>query len=199
MTDNLPDYMAMEPPEDTDPSEFTTHERRADLLRQIINAGSPFAINQSHLATDRYGVARSTVSRDMDRLREVVDDQLGRDAKLTARSVFEHVLGDLLQEENWRAKARAFDIMMEWNEWLADLGEQHREPHKSAVDVDMRTRHSEMSYQIVREVEDEPLPTTKTANGDGVVDYEALGFSASPAEIPAEIETKTDADRSDPG
>lgn len=177
MTDNLPDYTALEPPDGKPPEEFTTHERRADVLRQIVEAGSPFAINQSTLA-NRYGVHRSTISRDMDRLRESVDELLGRDAKLTTRALYEAVVGQLLAESDWKAKKAAWDVVMDWNEWLADLGEQHREPDRSEIDV--RSRNAEVSYTIVREGDVDPLPTA----GDGDhVDYDELGFTSAPTSI----------------
>ena len=179
MTANLPDYSTVRVPEGKPASEYSHHERRADLLRRIIGAGSPYAINQSDLAAD-YGVDRSTVCRDMARLRESVDEALGNDAKLTARAVFERALLDLQNAEDWRASKAAFDMAMSWQQWLAELGEQEREPDRSEVDVDMRSRTVDVSYQVVREGEDTPLPTTED---DNTVDHGALGFTSSPTEI----------------
>ena len=179
MTENLPDYSGVNPPDDKRPEEFTHHERRADLLRRCIQAGSPFAVNQSALAR-RYGIDRSTVCRDMKRLRESVDETLGNDAKLTARAVFERALLDLRNAEDWRASKAAFDAVMDWQQWLVEIGEQHREPDRSEVDVDMRSRTVDVSYQVVREGEDTPLPTTED---DDTVDHEALGFTSSPTGI----------------
>ena len=186
MTENLPDYSTIEPPEGKRSEEYTHHERRADLLREIVDAGSPFAINQSELAED-YGVDRSTLCRDMKRIRESVDDALGDDAKLTARAVFERVLEDLQDADDWRASRAAFETVMDWQEWLTELGEQHREPNRSELDVDVRSRSVDVSYQVVREGEDEPLPTTDAGDGTGEqVDHEALGFTVGPT--PIEIE-----------
>lgn len=179
MTDNLPNYLEIEPPSGKPIEEFTTHERRALLLRAVIDEGSPHAVNQSHFA-DQCGVHRSTISRDMDRLRESIDEHLGDDAKLTTRALYESIVGDLLNEDDWKAKKAAWDIVMDWNDWLAEIGEQHREPTRSELDV--RSRHAEVSYQVVREGEDEPLPETD----DGGVDYEALGFTSAPAVIPVD-------------
>lgn len=182
MTDNLPDYSSVKVPDDKPSEEYTHHERRADLLRRCITAGSPFAVNQSDQA-DRYGVSRTTITRDMKRLRESVGDQLGDDAKLTARAVFERTLLDLRQADDWRASKAAFDAVMDWQNWLAELGEQHREPNRSELDVDVRSRNVDVSYQVVREGDDEPLPTTE--DGDDV-DHDALGFTSGPAEIDVE-------------
>ena len=187
MTDNLPDYMELEPPAGVDPQDYSAHERRAAILREIIDAGSPGKIRQCDLA-DRYEVHPSTISRDMDRLRESIDDVLGRDAKLTSKAVFERVLGDLLEEEDWRAKARAFELTMRWNEFLADIGEQHREPTQSELDV--RSRNAEVSYQVVRDEPDDPLPTLE----DGSVDYEELGFADGPSQIDVEATDESDSE-----
>ena len=190
MTENLPDYSTIEPPEGKRSEEYTHHERRADLLREIVDAGSPFAINQSELAED-YGVDRSTVCRDMKRIRESVDDALGADAKLTARAVFERALEDFHEADDWRASRAAFEAAMDWQQWLADLGEQHREPNRSEVDV--RSRNLDVSYQVVREGEDDPLPTTEADDGTGEqVDYEALGFTNGPVGVEVTPEDEVD-------
>lgn len=180
MTDNLPDYTAIEPPANTPPAEYTTHERRAAVLRAVIEAGSPFAINQAALA-ECFDVHRSTISRDMDRLRESIEIHLAQDAKLTTRALFESIVADLLDEDDWRAKKAAWDMVMDWNEWLADLGEQHREPRRSEMGVDVRSRNLDVAYTVVRAGEDEPLPTTR----EGMPDYDAMGFSSGPTGIEA--------------
>jgi len=187
VTDNLPNYAAMEPPDDKPIGEYTTHERRAEILRLLKEAGSPFAIKQCRLA-ERYDVHESTISRDMDRLRESVDAYLGQDAKLTTRTLFEKTVRELQNDGEWKA---AWDVVVDWNEWLADLGEQHREPRRSEVGVDVTSRHAEVAYTIVREGDADPLPTV---DGDGAgpdaggerVDYDALGFTKSPATVDVE-------------
>jgi len=181
MTNNLPDYTSIEPPDGTPIEEYTTHERRAEILQLVERAGSPFGITQARLA-ERYGVHASTISRDMDRLRESVDEHLGRDAKLTTRALYANVVRDLLDADDWRAKKAAWEVVRDWNDWLADLGEQHREPRQSEVDIDVR--REELAYTIVREGDD-ALPTTD--DGDETrVDYEALGFSSAPADVDVE-------------
>lgn len=178
MTDNLPNYAAMEPPDDKPVEEYTTHERRAEILQLLKRAGSPFAIKQVRLA-DRFDVHESTISRDMDRLRESIDDTLGQDAKMTTRVLLEKTVRELQDDGEWK---QAWDVMMDWNEWLADLGEQYREPRKSELGVDVSSRHAEVSYQVVREGDEEPLPTVETAEGESV-DHDALGFTSAPATI----------------
>jgi len=167
MTD-LPDYSSVEPPAEEAPESYDHHARRADILRRIREAGSPFAINQARLA-DRYDVHESTISRDMDRLRESIDSHLGQDAKLLTRTLLETTVRELHAEGEWKA---AWDVVMDWNDWLADVGEQEREPDQ--LDVEMDARATEVSYTIVREAPD--LPTDE----EGGVDYDDLGFTQAP-------------------
>lgn len=184
MTDMPPDYTAFEPPEGKPPEEFTTHERRAAILQAITEAGTPSAVNQRRLA-ERFDVHESTVSRDMQRLRESINESLGNDAKLTTRALFDRTVQELQEEGKWK---QAWDVAMDWNDWLADIGEQHREPQKSALDVDMRSRSVDVAYEVVRDESGDPLPTTE----DGDMDYAALGFTSAPAEI--DVETPEDED-----
>jgi len=177
MTDELPDYTSIEPPEETAEEEYTHHERRAEILRLLTDAGSPSAIKQTRLA-DRYGVHDSTISRDMDRLRESVAQNMGNDAKLLTRVLFEKTVQELQAEGEWKD---AWDVVMDWNDWLADLGEQHREPNRSELGVDVRSRQTEVSYTVVREGDQEDLPETEEG-----VDYAELGFTSAPAEIEVE-------------
>jgi len=178
MTQNLPNYDTIEPPEEKPKADYGTHERRAEVWRAIRAAGSPAQVNKAALARE-YDVDRSTIYRDFDRLREWVDDTLGADAKLTTRALFEKVVGDLVDTDDWRAKKAALDAVMDWNEWLADLGEQHREPDR--VEADVRQRTAEVQYQVVREQPDD-LPTDDA----GAVDFEALGFAEGPAGVDVE-------------
>ena len=135
--DNSPKYNAIEIP-DVSPRNFTAEQRRADLFRRVLNAGSPHAINQSREA-ERYDVHRSTVCRDMNELGEYVGENIGNDARLTARAVFEQTLSDLQNADDWRASKAAFDTMMDWQSWLQDTGEQEREPDKLAVQTETDT------------------------------------------------------------
>lgn len=188
MTHNI-DYTTVDVPTEKSREEYHYTERRAEILNRILEAGSPNRMRQEDLA-GRYGVDQSTISRDIEAIGDYVAEHLGNRAKLTTRAAFERVVNDLLDEDDWRAKKAAFDVVMDWSEWLADRGELDRAPRRSEVDMDVRSRHSEVSYQIVREGEDEPLPTTETGDGEETVDYEALGFSSGPSEI--DVETEAD-------
>lgn len=188
MTENLPDYDGIELPDAKPRNEYTPHERRAEVWRVMKAKGSPSRVNKAALAR-RYDVNRSTIYRDVERLREWVDDTLGDDAKLTTRALFEKTVNDLLEADDWRATKAAWDVVNEWNEWLADIGEQHREPDRSELDIEMDARRRDVSYTVVREAPD--LPTDET----GAIDHTNLGFTQAPAAV--DVETTDDLEGSD--
>jgi len=181
MTNKI-DYSTIEIPDDEPPEEYHYTARRAELLEHILREGSPSAINQSRLA-ERFDVTQGQISQDVDALGEHIADGLGGRATLETRAAFERIRRELFDEGEWKD---AWEVIVDWNEWLADMGEQHREPDRSELDVDVRSRHSEVAYQVVREGENEPLPTTEVETDDGTdeqVDHEALGFTSGPVGV----------------
>lgn len=182
MANNLPNYSVIEPPDEKGHEDFTTHERRALLLRVIQEQGAPSAVNKSRFAK-RFDVHRSTISRDMDRLRESVDEHLGDDAKLATRVLFQKTVQELHDADDWRATKAAWDVAMDWNEWLADVGEQHREPNQSEVDIDMR--REDLQYRVVDATVTDG-DNEEDGEADGTTDAtadEQLGFTSTPAAI----------------
>lgn len=179
MTEEPPDYTRVEPPEEKPLEEYTSHERRGAILEEIVATGDPSAVNQRRLAS-KFGVHESTISRDMDRLRESITEHLGTDARFTTRTVWQHVVRELLAEDDWRATKAAWDVVQEWNDWLQSQGIQHREPQRSELDVEMRSRN--VAYEVIRDDEGDPLPTTEM----GDVDHEELGFTSGPEGVEVE-------------
>lgn len=180
---NTIDYTSVEVPDDEPPENYHYTQRRAELLELIFRAGSPSRISQTELAK-RYDVTQSQISQDIDALAEFIDETLGDRAKVTIQAAYRRILDDLLNEDDWRAKKAAWDIVRDWAELLFETGDLEREPRRSEFDV--RSRHSEVAYTVVREGEDEPLPTTDDGAGGETVDYEALGFTSAPVTVDVE-------------
>lgn len=144
-TPNEPNYYAYDIPQDKPPKDYTYIERRAEILQYILKRGSPYAVHQSRLA-DRYGVTDGQISQDMDRLRKHITEHLGDEAKFTTRTVFEKTVCELQAQGEWKA---AWDVVMDWNKWLADIGEQHRKPGHFIQDVAVNDGNSTESYSII--------------------------------------------------
>ena len=110
------DYDAVKVPEDTPPEEYGYAARRAEILQMLKEAGHPSRLNQTQLA-GRYGCAQSTVSKDMTRLGEYVENNVGSDRALLTEHVFNRAITGLLEEEEWRDAART---VKEYNDWITE-------------------------------------------------------------------------------
>lgn len=109
-----PDYGSVEIPAKP-PGEYTYHERRADLLQQIRDLGTPAAINQTEVA-DRYGVSQQQISKDLDRIGESVRERiLDRDRRtLATDAVLRRAVQGLLNEGEYRKAAKTELDRAEW-------------------------------------------------------------------------------------
>ena len=113
-----PNYETVDIPA-TPPSEFTYHERRADLLQQVRDLGHPSMINQVE-AAERYGVSQQQISKDLDRIAESVHEHIvDRDRRaFTVDAVVQRSIRGLLEEGEYRQAART---AMEWDDWLTEF------------------------------------------------------------------------------
>lgn len=145
-----PDYHAIPVPENKHPEDYEYPERRAEILKAILKKGNPWSISRTKYAK-RYDVAVSTITRDIQALREYIDDRIGLDAKLTARAVYEKTVQELQDDDEHKA---AFDCAMRWNEFLMEAGEMNRAPRR----VDAHVRHEEVDetdeYVVIRDDDD---------------------------------------------
>ena len=142
------DYFAVDIPTDKPPEEYHWTQRRADLLQEVLETGTPSAVSRTEMG-NRYDVDHSQISRDMDAIAECVEENLGDTAKLQTKAAFERVLRELYDADDWRATKAAWDVVADWNQWLGDVGEQEREPDRSEVAVT-----DSSGYQVVHDEDD---------------------------------------------
>lgn len=141
---NSPDYYQVDVPAGKDPEDYTYVERRAEILGLILDRGSPHGIKQARLA-ERYDVSEGQISQDMDRIREHVVEHLGRQAKLTTRASYQKTVKKLQEEGEWK---KAWDVIMDWNEWLQDTGHQEKEPDRHEISGELSTEHTEKKMLV---------------------------------------------------
>lgn len=184
------DYSSVEVPKDESPKDYHYTARRADILKDVLGAGSPAAINQSRMA-ERYGVSQGQISQDMDALGEHVADGLGVRAALDTRAAYHRIRRELFAEGEWK---NAWDVIMDWNDWLGDIGAQERAPdkheheHRDIVEI-QRER-----LERAEKMRDE-LGTTDMLNGAGGTDgmkepgIVAAEVNDGPEELTVEVST----------
>lgn len=110
-----PNYAAVEIPSKP-PTEYGHVERRAELLQQVRDLGHPSMIHQGE-AAERYGVSQQQISKDLDRIAEYVDENLGARHELTIEAVFQRSIQGLLEEGEYRKAART---AKDYDEWVTD-------------------------------------------------------------------------------
>ena len=118
---NQPDYAAVSIPSKP-PTEYDHVERRAELLQQVRDLGHPSMIHQGE-AAERYGVSQQQISKDLDRIAEYVDENLGARHELTIDAVFQRSIQGLLEEGEYRKAARTATDYDEWVTERTDLEE----------------------------------------------------------------------------
>lgn len=110
-------YKDVEIPPDKPPGEFNTTERRSELLAFAIEAGHPDLLGRTEMA-DYYDVVPSTITKDIQHLRDEIKNELGTDAEFITHTVFQKAIREKTREENWEA---AVAMVREWNEWLFQM------------------------------------------------------------------------------
>jgi predicted DNA-binding protein (UPF0251 family) len=118
---NQPDYAAVNIPSKP-PTEYDHVERRSELLQQVRDLGHPSMIHQGE-AAERYGVSQQQISKDLDRIAEYVDENLGARHELTIDAVFQRSIQGLLGEGEYRKAARTAKDYDEWVTARTDLEE----------------------------------------------------------------------------
>ena len=116
-----PDYAAVNIPSKP-PTEYDHRERRAELLQQVRDLGHPSMIHQGE-AAERYGVSQQQISKDLDRIAEYVEANLGARHELTIDAVFQRSMEGLLEEGEYRKAARTAKDYDEWVTSRTDLEE----------------------------------------------------------------------------
>jgi len=126
-------------PESRDPEDYTYQERRAEILHAALKMGHPDKISRTRFA-ERYDVAPSTITRDIDAIREEIHEDLSVDADSVSAIVYRKAIRAKVDEGDWEGAVR---ILESWNEWLFDRGIQDKEADKLDVDLDASVEKDE--------------------------------------------------------
>lgn len=134
-------YNNIDIPEDKDPKDYTYLERRAELLKLILNAGHPRAINQTQICK-RYGVSRSQISHDIKALGEHLGKQSKEDIELITEAIYQKGIRELQKKGKHYKAIKAVNL---WNEWLFNTGKIEKEPNK----VEDVTKDKKLEIEII--------------------------------------------------
>ncbi|QPL12222.1 hypothetical protein HrrHc1_005 [Halorubrum phage Hardycor1] len=145
-------------PDTTKPYDaLNCYERRAVLLDRIETAGHPRALASTYAELgDEFGVAKSTIANDMNRISEYVAENLERDHHMIVDAVFRGAIRDLVEDGK---KAWAAELGKEWYDWLADMGQVERVADDVNLNVSQE-RNDTDEYTLVPDDEAEAVEST---------------------------------------
>lgn len=190
--DGAPDYATIHVPEGKHPEEYHWTERRADILREIQGGTSPWALNQSELAK-RYDVSQPMIHKDLNRLKEYLRHNLGREAELETNTLMRDIIlkiredAEALREQGERGQAAkaekaAASVASKWWDWLFEAGEKERAPDKHEIDAQVRMEKKET--KVYAGVDFAKLPGLDASRMVGVsFDDEELDEEAEEIEV----------------
>lgn len=61
---------------------------------------------------------------------------------------------EFIDADDWRATKAAWDVRADYDNWLAGIGEQHREPKRSELDMDAAVAHEQTETESYRVITD---------------------------------------------
>lgn len=115
------DYSNIEIPRDKPPTDWTYAERRAEILKLILEAGHPGLVSRTELAK-RYGVTPTQITMDINQITEGIREHMGKDADLVTQAVYQKAIKGHLKSDDLKDHKTAADLIKSWNEHLYRAG-----------------------------------------------------------------------------
>jgi len=131
-------YNTVPIPEGKNPRKFTFHERRAEILKLIVEAGHPGAISQSQLAK-RYGKSQPQIHEDIKAIGEEIVKDMGTDADFIIHTVFNKAIKRAAGSPSIKDNIMAAKTAKDWADYLMDSGVKQRAPQEIQVNDSLRT------------------------------------------------------------
>ena len=128
MTQRTPPlYFNIPIPKGKDPKEYTTNERRAELLIMIVEKGDPSAIPRRQIC-ERYEVAPSTITRDIQKIAESIHHHVDtKQLEMELELAYKKIKQQALKTEDWNLYLRTIES---WKGWLFEGGKLERAAEK---------------------------------------------------------------------
>ncbi|MFB6213273.1 MAG: hypothetical protein ABEJ07_01795 [Candidatus Nanohaloarchaea archaeon] len=125
------DYYNVVVPGDKKPLNYHWTERRAEILQMALKAGTFQNINQTKLA-QRYDCSQGQISQDIDRLKEYIGENQGKELNIISELGFRAALNNMMEEGDYRGAIKAISKL---NSWAEDRGIQEKEPEKKEIEL----------------------------------------------------------------
>jgi len=107
-------------------------KRRTEILKLIIEAGHPRAISQLSLAK-HYKVSQVAICKDIQAISREIKESMPKDAEFITHVVMESAIKALSKSPDPDQKFKAAKLIMDWNNYLFEMGKQRRAPQRHEV------------------------------------------------------------------
>ena len=101
-------------PKNKDPKSYFVTERRAEILRLIVEAGHPDLVSRAMLI-NRYGITGGMISKDFKAIGREIIKELGTDAQFVTSVIFKKALKKLMTGTN-KDIFNAAKLAKDWND-----------------------------------------------------------------------------------
>lgn len=135
-TKKTPDYASIRIPDDkTKPRPRWSYlERRAELLRLILEAGTSFGLSRTKMA-EMYGKSISTITRDIQAVEYYLADNIDtKKVESMVVSTFQKAVKESLKDQKYGAE-RAYRLSRDFVEYLQSIGKMQRAAERHEVSL----------------------------------------------------------------
>ena len=119
-------------PIDKDTKTYNKIERRASILREILEKGHPGLVNKTDMAR-KYNVNVKTIYRDFNYIADNIKENIGTNAELVTKSVYDKAIKKLISGTN-KDMFFATKVIKDWNDFLFDSGVRERATEKIEIE-----------------------------------------------------------------
>lgn len=124
-------YFDIPIPKAKKPENYTYKERRAEILKLMIEGGQPNCISQIELAK-RYGVSQPQISHDIKAIAESMKKNNENMIILMSEVGYRNSIKKLQEQGKYYKAARVLSL---WNDWLFNSGRMKKAPEKFEHDI----------------------------------------------------------------
>jgi len=107
-------------------------KRRTEILKLIIEAGHPRAISQQSLAK-HYKVSQVAICKDIQAIATEIKENMPKEAEFITHVVMESAIKALSKSPDPDQKFKAAKLIMDWNNYLFEMGKQKRVPQRHEI------------------------------------------------------------------
>lgn len=163
---NKADYENVVLDEEKDRSNYSYVERRTAIYNLIKNKGDPKQLPKYKNLADQFDVTKSQIGQDVERIKEYIKENLGKDAKVRTDFIYDKAIEKKVQNNQW---VDAVEMIERKNNWLFNIGRQekhNKDDVNVAVGVDNRTQVNQLMERL-----DDGLETARSEVKQGDKDF----------------------------